>query len=236
MSPWFKTFRGNCHCTAFVFEIDLLPLESAGECNCSICQKKGYLWVYGSRDQFRVVKGDENDLSSYSFGDKMAFHKFCPKCATPLICASPEGPNNRQIAINARAIQGVDPWEWEITPLNGKAFGKPYEAPEYEGPDPKTEIEGGKMYHGSCHCGAVTLALKSLPLDKKYPSKIIDCNCSHCLRNGYLWVYVPKDAVVLQGEENIGRYTFSSGSLAKTFCKTCGVNLTNDIVDESDKA
>lgn len=40
--------------------------------------------------------------------------------------------------------------------------------------------------HGSCHCGAVTIALKSKPLEtldiSKDEERIIDCNCSICVR------------------------------------------------------
>ena len=37
-----------------------------------------------------------------------------------------------------------------------------------------------KTYHGSCHCGAITLAVKSQPLDKEYPETVMDCACSIC--------------------------------------------------------
>lgn len=64
-----KTYRGNCHCGAFVYEADLpAELTSAGECNCSICVKKGYLLALLGRDKFRVVKGSEDQLTVYASG------------------------------------------------------------------------------------------------------------------------------------------------------------------------
>jgi hypothetical protein len=42
------------------------------------------------------------------------------------------------------------------------------------------------------------------------------------------------DQVVVQGEDNLGRYTFARGIMAKTFCKTCGVPLTNAALDLSE--
>jgi hypothetical protein len=58
------------------------------------------------------------------------------------------------------------------------------------------------------------------------------------MKNGYMWLYTKTDQVVLQGEENIGRYSFGSGALAKTFCKTCGVCFTNEAakLTEEEKA
>lgn len=71
-----QTYRGNCHCGAYVYEARLPQITSVHECNCSICSKKGYLWVFvGVDDDFRVVKGADADLTSYSFGPQAMFHK-----------------------------------------------------------------------------------------------------------------------------------------------------------------
>lgn len=73
-----KTYRGNCHCGAFVFEMDAPEIKSVGECNCSICHRKAYLWVFPGKDNFRVVKGGVDQLTSYTFGSKKMEHKVCP--------------------------------------------------------------------------------------------------------------------------------------------------------------
>jgi len=79
-------------------------LESGGECSCSICTKKGYLWVPASRDAFRVVKGDEDALTSYKFGTGAATHKFCPNCATALLCSTPTAPPGRELVLNVYCL------------------------------------------------------------------------------------------------------------------------------------
>lgn len=66
--------------------------------------------------------------------------------------------------------------------FDGKALGSPYEPHKYDGPEPTADIDNAETYHGSCHCGAVTLALKSAPLDKNFPGNIMDCICSICIR------------------------------------------------------
>ncbi|KAK0616514.1 Mss4-like protein [Immersiella caudata] len=223
-----KTYRGNCHCTAFVYEVDIPEFKSAAECNCSICTKKGVLWIYPPTEALRIVKGSEDALTSYNFGTGIATHKFCPTCATPIMCRAPGAPPGKQLSLNVRAIQKINPWELEIIPLDGAGWGAPHQAPKYTGPEPTAEIEDGRIYYGSCHCGAVTLAVKTAPLDKDYPGDVLECACSICLKNGYIWLYTKVEQVALQGEENLGRYSFGSGVLAKTFCKTCGVHFTND--------
>lgn len=46
---------------------------------------------------------------------------------------------------------------------------------------------------------------------------------------GSLWIYPLTTAVVLSGDEaNIGKYEFNTRMLHKTFCKICGVGMTNN--------
>lgn len=45
---------------------------------------------------------------------------------------------------------------------------------------------------------------------------------------GAVWVYPPPAQVVLAGNpEDIGKRVFASNTLSKTFCRTCGVPMTN---------
>jgi hypothetical protein len=73
------------------------------------------------------------------------------------------------------------------------------------------------MLKGSCHCGAVAFEVES-DLDQ-----VIECNCSHCLRKGYLLTFVPRGALtVLQGEDRLSTYTFNTHTIRHRFCATCG--------------
>jgi hypothetical protein len=66
--------------------------------------------------------------------------------------------------------------------FDGAALDPEYQPPKYTGPEPTAEIEGGKLYTGSCHCGVVTVAVKTLPLDDTYKDRLVECNCSICER------------------------------------------------------
>ena len=64
-----KTYRGNCHCGDFVYEVDLpADMTVTTECNCSICSKKGYLFAVPAPGSFKMIKGDEKDMTAYTFG------------------------------------------------------------------------------------------------------------------------------------------------------------------------
>ena len=80
-----KTYRGNCHCKAFVYEAKVPEINEVFECNCSICHKKGYLLVMSDDANFEMVKGSEDQLTTYAFGNQKYAHKFCPTCGTALL-------------------------------------------------------------------------------------------------------------------------------------------------------
>lgn len=58
--------------------------------------------------------------------------------------------------------------------------------------------------------------------------KIVECNCSICMRGAYIWIYLPKSQSIVQGSENLSYYVFNNAVLRKAFCKACGVHLFNE--------
>jgi hypothetical protein len=80
-TPELKTYYGNCHCGAFKFNIKVPEITSLMDCNCSICSRKGYQWVFPGAGCFTIEKG-EGTLKDYEFGSKKMEHKvssFHPK-------------------------------------------------------------------------------------------------------------------------------------------------------------
>jgi len=73
-----QTYHGSCHCGAVSFEVDA-DLSKLVQCTCSICVKKGGLFVRLPDAQFRLLSG-EGDLTLYQFNTKTAKHLFCKHC------------------------------------------------------------------------------------------------------------------------------------------------------------
>jgi hypothetical protein len=56
--------------------------------------------------------------------------------------------------------------------------------------------------------------------------QVIECNCSHCSRKGYLLTFVPRGALnIVRGEEDLAVYTFNTHTIQHRFCATCGCAL-----------
>ncbi len=88
-----------------------------------------------------------------------------------------------------------------------------------------------QTYHGSCHCGAVRYEVEA------DLSKVMECNCSHCSRKGFILTFVPAEQFhLLSGEEKLTEYRFNKKVIAHLFCKTCGVQCFGRGTDEKGNA
>jgi hypothetical protein len=77
------------------------------------------------------------------------------------------------------------------------------------------------QYQGGCHCGAVRFQVAIAPTE--YTAT--DCNCSICLKKGFLHLIVPRDRFTLRsGAEALTTYTFNTHTAQHTFCATCGIH------------
>jgi hypothetical protein len=70
---------GGCHCGAVRFQVELPNPLQAHRCNCSICQKSGFVHVFVERSRFRLIQGREA-LLEYQFHTRTARHLFCRFC------------------------------------------------------------------------------------------------------------------------------------------------------------
>ncbi len=73
-------------------------------------------------------------------------------------------------------------------------------------------------YQGSCHCGDTRFEVEGAF------DQVMECNCSHCSRKGYLLWFVPREALRLKTpDEALATYTFNKHVIAHRFCPRCGV-------------
>jgi hypothetical protein len=70
---------GGCHCGAVRFEVALPDVVEATTCNCSMCQKIGFIHMIVPESQFRLIQGAEA-ITTYTFNTGVAKHTFCKVC------------------------------------------------------------------------------------------------------------------------------------------------------------
>ncbi|MCJ1411816.1 hypothetical protein MMC19_005908 [Ptychographa xylographoides] len=79
-------YEANCHCGNVKYKFLAPKLEDAKlmSCNCSICEKNGYVNVYPKRDEFVFHTGFDT-LKKYRFGAGDKDHMFCPNCGSSIM-------------------------------------------------------------------------------------------------------------------------------------------------------
>jgi hypothetical protein len=75
-----------------------------------------------------------------------------------------------------------------------------------------------RTYQGGCHCGKVRYEVTT------DLGRVVECNCSHCSRKGFLLAFVNAEHFKLhQGEDELTEYRFNKHVVHHLFCKTCGI-------------
>ncbi|MBI3546192.1 MAG: GFA family protein [Gammaproteobacteria bacterium] len=73
------------------------------------------------------------------------------------------------------------------------------------------------LYQGSCHCGRIAFQVEG------DLAQVIECNCSHCSRKGYLLWFVPRAQLRLNtSPTELATYTFNKHVIQHHFCRHCG--------------
>jgi hypothetical protein len=73
------------------------------------------------------------------------------------------------------------------------------------------------VHQGSCHCGKVTFQVES------EIQQVMECNCSHCRRKGYMLFFVPREKLSVNAPDGaLSTYTFNRHVIKHQFCSTCG--------------
>jgi hypothetical protein len=72
-------------------------------------------------------------------------------------------------------------------------------------------------HKGSCHCGQNRFEVQG-SFDT-----VMECNCSHCSRKGYLLWFVPRSNLTLHSSPaSLSTYTFNKHVIQHHFCGKCG--------------
>jgi hypothetical protein len=105
-APELKTYNGNCHCGAFKFSFRAPEITSVTECNCSICFKKGYRWIFPGPKEIVIGKG-EGTLKEYRCNTKKLAHQFCPICGTSVLGQYEGHPPGINVSIQTVLLIGL---------------------------------------------------------------------------------------------------------------------------------
>ena len=121
-----QTYHGSCHCGAVKFEIDA-DLSKLGDCNCSICSKKGSVHHRVPEERFRLLSGADS-LHAYQFNKKVAKHFFCLNCGIHTYSHPRTAPD--QFNVNVRCLNDFDrrTADYELATFDGQNWEDAFKA------------------------------------------------------------------------------------------------------------
>ena len=108
---------GGCHCGAVRFEALLSDAPLAQSCNCSMCEKTGFVHLITPESRFRITAG-EDQLTDYTFNTGVAHHLFCRVCGVKSFYRPRSNPDGW--SVNARCLDAADDLEITIEPFDGR--------------------------------------------------------------------------------------------------------------------
>ena len=108
---------GGCHCGAVRFEAALPARVEAQACNCSMCEKVGFIHVIVPQSRFRMTEGEDR-LTRYTFGTHTAVHLFCAVCGVKSFYRPRSNPDGW--SVNARCLDDRSTLEIDLTLFDGR--------------------------------------------------------------------------------------------------------------------
>jgi len=128
--------------------------------------------------------------------------------------------------------------------MDGAALEPKYIPHPYDGPEPTAEFDNAKIYTGTCHCGAVGMAMKTAGPLSSSGQHIEECDCSICarvshflrfpifpktglrlitLQEGVILTYPSPEQVQISNASFLTSYSFGRKFRSWEFCPVCGV-------------
>jgi hypothetical protein len=153
--------------------------------------------------------------------------------------------------LSTRQVRILDDIDWQSMSSNeypGADLPPLYEPPSFPSSEALGRVcEGEDIYHGNCHCKAISYTVKAKRLENQ---EVTRCNCSLCSRvrphltasitsadqpqNGDYFIYPPASAVMMNGEENLTGYAFVDARSLRSFCKNCGSSICVHVLHEGE--
>lgn len=108
---------GGCHCSAVRFEADIPDGVEVHACNCSICDKVGFLHIIVPQNRFRLISGVQA-LRAYRFNTGVAEHLFCGACGVKSFYRPRSNPDGW--SVNLRCLDEAAAVGARITAFDGR--------------------------------------------------------------------------------------------------------------------
>lgn len=107
----------TCHCGAVAAEVEAPADIEVVECNCSMCERVGFLHLIVPRNRFRILRGTDM-ITTYTFNTGVAKHMFCKICGVKPFYVPRSNPDG--FSVNARCLDRSTVRSMRVKPFDGR--------------------------------------------------------------------------------------------------------------------
>lgn len=111
--------HGSCQCGAVSYDVSV-DLGNTITCNCSRCQRMGFVLSFAPAADFQLSSGADA-LTEYRFGSKTIRHLFCRTCGVESFAEGTMPDGSAVVAVNVNCLDGVNPRELKSHHVDGKS-------------------------------------------------------------------------------------------------------------------
>lgn len=113
-------YEGSCQCGAVRYEVEM-DLDNTITCNCSRCQRMGFVLSFAPQESFQLKSG-EGSLIEYRFNRKAIRHLFCATCGVESFAYGTMPDGSPTVAVNVNCLAGVEPRELDSQHVDGRSL------------------------------------------------------------------------------------------------------------------
>ena len=116
-----KEYRGSCHCGSIRFIFSAPEIHDGLRCNCSICKRKGAIMTnFTIAPEHITIEVENESLSTYQFGSKVAKHHFCNRCGIFTFVETRLNPG--QFRVNLGCVDGLNSFDLPVELYDGASI------------------------------------------------------------------------------------------------------------------
>ncbi len=95
-------------------------MDKAIDCNCPICQKRGGLLWFASREAL-TLETPAPAMGTYTCNTHKLQHHFCPRCGISPFREGTGQAGQNMAAVNVRCLDGIDLTALKISTFDGRS-------------------------------------------------------------------------------------------------------------------
>ncbi|HWL62214.1 MAG TPA: GFA family protein [Steroidobacteraceae bacterium] len=113
------SYHGSCQCGAVSYDVEI-DLGHTITCNCSRCQRMGFVLAFAPAEAFQLRSGADT-LTEYRFASKTIRHLFCSTCGVESYAEGRKPDGSAVIAVNVNCLKGVEPRSLDSQHVDGRS-------------------------------------------------------------------------------------------------------------------